>query len=174
LGEVDTFDGAASTACGDVLLVLWTTPLRLEHVRWVGRHLDGMAARYAGGFAMAQFISPTSSPPRPPGNAEAMDTIRRHGSALRLLVTVPLANGFWGSVVRSYMRATMIVTGRHGSFPIVATEARAVERLRAGATRFTPGAQHIEVSIGALHDALHTAWSSRAGRGRGAVRTWLA
>jgi hypothetical protein len=108
-----------------------------------------------------QLIAQSSTPPDDEARKLARARFTSVGSALRLMVTVPLGDELWTIVVRTIMRGIFVVTGSSKSLR-VATRADAIDVLYEAASETTPTRQEIEAAIDELHTVLGAeahAWS---------------
>ena len=98
-------DGVAVAVHGDLVLIVYQAPARLHRSRWLFDLLDeAAAAANPYGIKGLMVILSTADPPDAATRAENVTRLRRLGSGLRVLVTVPIGDVFWVSVVRTVMR----------------------------------------------------------------------
>lgn len=155
--SVQLFDGVASIALGDVMLTLWQTPARRERVRRVGSWAEELVRRTPGTIAACQFLLPSASPPDAGGRAEARAALRVVLPSARRLVTVPLGDAMWQSVVRGIIRVAVRLSGRSALIKVAANEREAFESLAQVATPRSPGLPELEAGLESLFDALGAA-----------------
>jgi hypothetical protein len=151
---VSVFDGVAAWSKGDILLTLWEKPARVERVRQVGVWAEALADGLEGDFAAAQFLLPSAKPPDGPARAEAKRTLDKIGPRARVLATVPLGGGLWQRVVRTIIRAAVLITGWSKVVKVPASHADALRLLASVATERTPPLNELEAGIDALQSAL--------------------
>jgi hypothetical protein len=151
---VQVFDGVASVALGDALLTLWQAPARAARIR----HVTGVAAalldRAPGSIVACQFLLPSASPPRMQERAEISAGIDLVMPRARRLVTTPLGDAAWQSVVRGVMRAGLFLIGQSTLVKVASSPAEAFGLLGQVSSAETPGAEALAAALDALHDAL--------------------
>jgi hypothetical protein len=106
---LETHDGIAVRACGDVLVVMWREASRIERIRWLGRCIDERIAANES-VVCCQIILASSSPPDAPARREGQALFERTGESIRRLVTVPVGDDLWMSIVRTILRGMAIVS----------------------------------------------------------------
>src|SRR6478672_1880468 len=95
----EMFDGVATLTRGDLLMIVYQKPARLHRSRWLFDRVDEFVKASHGDKIALMIILPTADPPDAPTRAENALRLRRLGSALRRIVTVPVGDAFWMSLV---------------------------------------------------------------------------
>ncbi len=151
--DVAAGDGVAFVVHGDVVLTLWKEPARVARGRWLFDATErGIAER--GSFVLIQLILPSSSPPDGPMRAESSVRIKRWGERLRRVVSIPLGDALWISVVRTIMRA-MFILQRNATTQVVASDiASGLRLVRDVSSVETPSFEALKSDIAALFVAL--------------------
>lgn len=111
-------DGISFTEHGDVAVLVWTGDARLERARWATTQLERVMRERSGPIIAIQLVRSTSKPPDGPARAEAGHQLELLGPRLRRLITLPLGDAFWMSVVRTVLRA-MTLLSRHSAVATV-------------------------------------------------------
>jgi hypothetical protein len=153
-GDVEVFDGVAGLTLGDTLLTLWQTPARPERIRQVTEWTEALIAETPGTIAACQFLLSTASPPNSAARAEALRGFRLVEPHARRLITVPLGDAVWHSIVRGIIRAGVAAWGRHKLIKVAASRAEAFDLLTEIATPRSPGRAELEAGLAALDAAL--------------------
>ena len=133
----EMFDGVATLTRGDLLMIVYQKPARLHRSRWLFDRVDEFVKSSPGDKIALMIVLPTADPPDAPTRAENRLRLRRLGPALRCIVTVPVGDAFWTSVVRTIMRALAVLQGRSAStsWPTPCTRASSVSSKRARTPR---------------------------------------
>ena len=152
--QAKTFDETALLATGDVVLVLWKGAARAHRTRWLFEQIEGTVAAHPQGILVLQQVLPTSNPPDGPARDENHLRIRKLGSSLRRLVTVPLGDALWMSLVRTIMRALAVVSGQAKSHFVADTEAEGIDLLLKAASPSTPSRRDLVAGLDELYRAL--------------------
>jgi hypothetical protein len=161
--EVSVFDGVASVTFGDTLLTLWGSPARAPRIRHVIEVAAGLLARTPGTIMACQFLLPSASPPglgERSAISEGLDIVMPRA---RRLVTTPLGDAAWSTVVRGVMRAGVMILRQAKLVKIAATPDEAFALLREDASESSPTHDTLSVGLAALHEALGTS-SPKRGR----------
>lgn len=154
MSMVKTGDGVAANVRGDLVLSLWQSPARIHRTRWFFDIVDEAATRNLGGIVAMLVILPTASPPDGPARAENAARLRKLGTAVRRVVTVPLGNPLFVNVVRTVMRAMFLIHGQSRVQMAESSLLTGIRRVLEGASPVTPGRAQIEADVNALYHAL--------------------
>src|SRR5262245_17122898 len=103
-------DGVAMSLHGDIIVLLWKSASRQHRILWLGRQISELTAPLDS-YVVLQLILPSSNPPDGAASAEVKRLIKSVEGKMRRLVSVPLGDTMWASIVRSVMRAMVVVTG---------------------------------------------------------------
>jgi hypothetical protein len=152
--NVKMYDGVAVIARGDLILIVYQQPARLHRTRWLFDMLDGAAAANLDGIKGLMVVLPTADPPDAPTRAENTARFRKLAPSMKLMVTVPVGDALWVSLVRTVMRAIHVIQGRSRNQAVLTTLEAGVERLLEAAGPKTPPRTQIEADLDALHQAL--------------------
>ena len=150
---VETFDGIAAARCGDVLLVLWKLPATLERFAWLEERLAELE-RAEPSFVLVQLISSSSSPPDAKLRARVRTVLRGLEGRMRHLVSVPLGDALWMSVVRVIMRGMTLVSGQGQRSSVASSAKEAFDVVAAVAQPATPSRNELEETLLAMCVAL--------------------
>lgn len=152
--EMHTVDGVASVILGDALVTLWSAPARAARIRHVTEVARALLDRTPDTIVACQFLLPSASPPR----LQERDEIRAGMDLVlpraRRLVTTPLGDAAWASVVRGVMRAGLFLLGQSQRVKVAANPAEAIAMLRDVSSPTTPSAETLSRALDALHRAL--------------------
>jgi hypothetical protein len=152
--QVAVFDGVASVTLGDTLVTLWQAPARSARIRHVTSVAAELLGRGPGTIAACQFLLPSASPPRLQERADVSAGVGVVLPRARRLVTTPLGDAAWQSVVRGVMRAGLFLIGQSARVKVAADPAEAFALLGEVATADSPDRAALERALDALHDAL--------------------
>jgi hypothetical protein len=154
MSQCKLFDGIALWSRGDTILIVWQTPARIHRLKWLFEQIDAVAARNLGGIVVLQLVLSTSSPPDGPAREENQVRMRRLGASLRRLVTVPLGDALWMSIVRAIMRGLTLVSGQSKSQFVASSEAEGLDLLMKAAGPSTPSRRELSTELDELYRAL--------------------
>jgi hypothetical protein len=151
---VRTNDGVAVLARGNAISIVYQSAARLHRTRWLFDTLDELAAEKPDGIIGFMVILPTADPPDAATRAENNARLRKLGTTLRLMVTVPVGDELWLSIVRTILRAMNVIHGKAHAYIVSATLEEGLDRLLQAAGPLTPSREQIKQDIDALHAAL--------------------
>jgi len=151
-GKVLLHDGVGMLRRGDVCLIVYQKPARLERTRWLFDVVDGMMEKTD--LLGLMIVLPSSEPPDAPTHQENYVRLRRLGPRVRRLVTVPVGNAFKMSVVRAVMRGLNVILGHSGTRFISDNVDAGLARLLEAKSAKTPTASHIVADLRAVYIAL--------------------
>jgi hypothetical protein len=152
--DVAVFDGVASVTFGDTLLTLWRSPARAPRIRHVVDVTSGLLARSPGTFMACQFLLPSASPPglgERGAIAEGLDIVMPRA---RRLVTTPLGDAAWSTVVRGVLRAGVVLLRQAKLVKVAGTPDEAFDLLAEDASATSPARETLALGLAALHEAL--------------------
>jgi hypothetical protein len=152
--KVNTKDGTAAVAVGDVLISLWLAPANVPLWHWHFAQVEETARRSPEGVLYLDLILPSSNPPDAALRAIMQADLRRFGPQLRKLIAVPLGDGMWISIVRAIVRGTLLVSGHAKRAAVVATVAEGITLACELASPATPTAQALRGAVTELFQAL--------------------
>lgn len=152
--NVQVFDGIALATAGDAIVVLWNAPSRVERIRWVFSQAALHLRACPEGVVVLQMILQSASPPDAEGRAENKRGLDLLGGRLRRLVTVPLGDDLWASVVRMVMRGMFMLQGQSQKLTVSDSVHSGIAQLGSVATARTPNARELDAGVGALFVAL--------------------
>jgi hypothetical protein len=151
---VEVFDGVASVAIGDTLLTLWQAPARAARIRHVTEVASALVRTRPGTIAACQFLLPSASPPRLQERSEIRAGLDVVMPRARRLVTTPLGDATWQSMVRSVMRAGLFLIGQSTLVKVASSATEAFELLGQVSTGESPGHDELEGALRSLYGAL--------------------
>ncbi len=153
-GRVRVHDGVAMPRRGDLCLIVYQKPARLERTRWlfdeIERAFDDAAADLVG----LLVVLPSADPPDAATHQENYARLRKLGARVRRLVTVPVGNAFKMSVVRAVMRGLNVVLGHSGTRFVADSIDAGITRLLEAKGSNTPPVGQILADLRALYLAL--------------------
>ena len=149
--DAESFDGVACAVRGNVLVSLWQAPARLARVRWLRQKSDDVSRRHPEGFMVLQLILASSTPPDSESRAEVTAMMKQWSTSLRLLVTVPLGDALWTTLVRTIMRAALIMSGTSGRHIVAGNEREGIAQVLSRASSHTPQQAALVAAINALY-----------------------
>jgi hypothetical protein len=155
---VQTHDGVGVACRGNLVLVFYGADARLHRTRWIFDRVDEVAARNPGGIYSLMAIIPNSAPPDAATRAENAKRFGQLDRVLIAMVTVALGDDFRVSIVRTLMRASILLSRQSGKHLIASTECEGIDRLlaeAAGDTRL-PSRSLIEGDLATLRRKLVT------------------
>jgi hypothetical protein len=162
---VQTHDGVGIVCRGNLALVLYVADARLHRTRWLFDRVDELISRNTGGIFVLMVIDPSAGPPDAATRAENAARFKRMGSTLLSMVTVASGDDFRVSIVRTVMRAMVLLSGQSDRHVIVASEREGLDRLFSAAKGDSrlPGRPQVEADLSALHAELRQAGPGSSG-----------
>ncbi len=152
--QVQVFDGVATAAAGDVMLVLWQSGAKAARIRWVNERALALIAKYPQGIAAAQFLLPSATPPGLGEVGEVRVALRAIAPHARRLIVVPLGSATWQSVVRGVMRAGLALLGQSERIKVAASASEALLLLDEMASGNSPARSDLDGALRMLFRAL--------------------
>jgi len=153
--EVEAHDGIAAMARGDTLVTLWRAPARLDRWKWQHDKIAKLAAAKPS-VILVSLILASSDPPDGPMRARMQKDFRDLGDKLRQIVVVPLGSSMWMSVVRTIVRATLLLSGQAGRQSVAANLDDGLRRVAEFAGTETPTGPELRKMFAAMSTALGT------------------
>ena len=159
--DLRTNDGVAVLARGNTISVVYQAAARLHRSRWLFDVIDELAAKNPDGILGLMVILPTADPPDAATRAENSARLRKLGISLRLMVTVPVGDDMWHTIVRTMMRAMNVIQGKAHAYVVSTSLEEGLDRLFQAAGPRTPSREQIQQDLDALHAALgvKTSWN---------------
>lgn len=154
MNRVEVFDGVASVACGDMLLMLWQTPARRARICQATRWVDAVVAEHPDTIAVCQLLLSSASPPDSEGRAVARVEALRLAPKIRRAVMVPLGGSLFQNLVRGILRAAVLVAGHGEQIKVASNERDAVDALIQVATPRSAARADLETAIESLYTSL--------------------
>lgn len=152
--RVEVFDGVAAVACGDILLLLWRTPARVERIRRAVAWTDALIAATPGTISICQFLLSSASPPDREARVLAKPEALRLAPRIRRAVMVPLGDSIWQNVVRAILRLAVLVAGHASKLKVVSSEREALDALLQVSSPHSADRRQLEAAVAALYAAL--------------------
>jgi hypothetical protein len=161
--DLQVKDGVAVGCRGDLVLVVYQAPARLHRTRWLFDMLDKAAAANPDGIRGLMVVLPTADPPDAKTRAENATRLRKLAPSVRLMVTVPVGDALWISVVRTVMRAMHLIEGRSRNQAVMTSLETGLDRLYEASGARTPPRSQTEADLDAMHLALGVpaSWAPR-------------
>jgi hypothetical protein len=148
--HVKAGDGVAAIELGDTLVIMWKKPATLERWKWQQALHESMIARNSNGIVCLDLILEGSNPPDSNVRATMQADFRRVGESLRRLVVVPLGDSMWLSVVRTIVRAVLLVSGQSKRQVVVRSVFEGIDKVREVAGVATPSPADLDSAVQAL------------------------
>ncbi len=155
--SVEIFDGVATMARGDTLLVVYSVAARLHRSSWIFDCAEKLIEDNPEGILCLLLVTSSADPPDAATRAENARRYGRLGSSLRMMVTVPVGNALWVSVVSAVMRGISMFHGHPESHAVSRTFADGMARLFEAAGPKTPSYAQIEEDLREMFRALKLA-----------------
>jgi hypothetical protein len=137
LPSVDVGDGIAMAAAGDVLFTVWKGPSVDALIDRFEPHVWAMADKYPS-FVIVQIIMSSSSPPNASVRARARRAMTTLGPRLRCVLSLPVGDGLWTTLVRTIMRGMAVLSGQSDIVRTASSLPDMFERIGALASAHTP------------------------------------
>jgi hypothetical protein len=153
-GHPSTFDGVGVMWRGDVMLIVYQHDARLHRTRWLFDQCEEVCAKLPGGIMALMVVLPTADPPDGPTRHENNSRLKKLGSKLRRLVTVPAGDAFRMSVVRAIMRAISVIQGTTNVQFVCNTIDDGLRVMLVGSSRITPSGAQLFDDLVVIHKAL--------------------
>lgn len=134
-------------------MVLWREDARAERMRWLQRELRQLLDDSSSNAVYLQIVESTSAPPDAETREVAKAIVLELSDRVPLVVTVPLGDSIWQSVVRTMLRLLLLVSGMGRRHIVVTTFEQACGVIEARATDSTPDA----AALGQTHTRLQAA-----------------
>ncbi len=132
---------------------MWKAPARIQRFRWLEPFVDSIGKDYDT-FVICQVILSSSDPPDAETRAAARRKFQQLENAMRRLVSVPVGDALWMSVVRTIMRGVAIVSGQRKMQTFAADVSEGIDQILAAGSGHTPPRKELERAIFALCEAL--------------------
>lgn len=139
---------------GDVCLIVYQKPARLERTRWLFDVLDAALDDNERCLLGFMIVLETADPPDGPTRQENHFRLRKIEHRVKRLVTTPIGDAFRLSVVRAVMRGLNVVLGHSGRRFITDTIQDGLTELLKAKTHETPPATQILTDLRAIYIAL--------------------
>lgn len=144
----------ALAASGDVIVVVWSGAMTHVHWRWYLDALKHAATLNASGVMALHLILPSSTPPAAPLRAQIQRDLREVGPALRHMIVAPLGTSIWVSLVRTIVRAVLVISGHASHLSLVSNVDEMLSAARQASSPRTPSADELKLILSELHRAL--------------------
>lgn len=165
--KVESHDGIGGVSRGDTLVTLWRSPATHERWRWQQDRIERLAASRSD-VVVVNVILGSSDPPDGSLRNQMQADFRKLGERLRRIVVVPLGGTMWMSVVRTIVRAILLLSGHSGRQSVVGTVPEALRKVAEVAGPDTPSAAEIREMLGALAKELGVRLDEGLREGEGA------
>lgn len=97
-------DGVAFGEMGDVVVMSWSAPVRIERAHWMTDRLQRRLSARDDSLVIVQLISVSATPPDAATRAQGAYMLTLVGPRTRCLVTLALGNDLWAILVRMINR----------------------------------------------------------------------
>jgi hypothetical protein len=139
---------------GDVCLIVYQKPARLERTRWLFDVLDAALDDNERCLLGFMIVLASADPPDGPTRQENHFRLRKIEHRVKRLVTTPIGDAFRLSVVRAVMRGLNIVLGHSGTRFIADNVDEGLKQLLEARTPETPPATQLLADLRAIYIAL--------------------
>lgn len=135
----------------------------MQRIRWVRDRAVARTVWHPSGIVVLQLLLPTATPPGPGELGEIRRGLQVIGPRARSLVLAPLGDGRWHDVVRTLLRAGLVVMRRSDRIRVVDSLPEALDHWAAVTSEATPSAEQL---ADALDDLFAAAGAPAPGRAR--------
>jgi hypothetical protein len=153
-GKVLVYDGVGMLFRGDTCLVVYQKPARIERTRWLFDVVANYLLDHDGDLLAFLIVLPSADPPDARTRQENNDRMRKLGSRIRRLVTLPIGNAFRVNIVRTVMRGLSMLAGHSDTRSIADTVEEGLDALLEVKSEHTPTASQIRADIADIYQAL--------------------
>jgi hypothetical protein len=153
-GIVRSYDGVGCITRGDAALVLYKSPARLERTRWLFDSIDALAATKPDGVIAFLVVLSTADLPDAATRVENTERMKKLGSSIRRVVTVPVGDTFRLNLVRTIMRSLSVLQGSSKIQMVSSTLEDGLARFIEAASPETPLKSQLVDDLAALYRAL--------------------
>lgn len=147
-------DGVAVAVLGDTFFLYWKAPATEDRVRWTIEQRKQLLR--SDSFVVADVVMSSSTPP----NARARELIVSDFSSLvpqmRRVIFAPIGNALWQSLVKTIVKAAMLVVKLTDRLSVCAGEDELIGQLRAEASPATASDAELREALRSLRVALET------------------
>src|SRR5580658_1434062 len=106
-------DAVSLTTREGLVTALWQGPAVVTRGRWLFDRTDEfVAAKPSRKFVILQLILQSSTPPNQEARADMSNRIRKLDKNLVRIVSVPVGDALWASIVGTIMRGANVLQGR--------------------------------------------------------------
>src|SRR5689334_22042741 len=151
---VQTYDGVGAVVRGNLILILYAADARLARTQWLFDRVDALANRSKDPILVLMVITESAGPPDAATRAENTRRFKQVGKSIRSMATVALGDAFKTNIVRSIMRAMLLLQGQAAWHFVATTVDEGFARLYKEAGAGTPPLATARDDLGALAAAL--------------------
>jgi hypothetical protein len=160
---VKATDDIATAAVGDTLVLLNRRTGTAEGWRsWMFPQIEALLAAHPGGIILFSVILPNAGTPDRETTAVIQTDLRRIGGKIRRNVVVVLGDAIWISVVRTFIRAIALISGRSREQVFATTIREGLEKVREAAGPSTASRADLEAALDACCDAIRATRVSKS------------
>lgn len=153
-GQIEVIDGVATRVVGDIVIVLWRSPASRERWKRLARACEAVAEESPHGLVCLDLILPSSTAPDATLRAEMQEDFRKIRPKMRRLVVVPLGDSTWLALVRTLVRAVLLVSGLSKQHSVVGTVTQGIDAVLEVKSARTPSHDQLHKIVRELFRAL--------------------
>jgi hypothetical protein len=135
--------GVGLLPVGDTLLVMWRDRASFEGWHFQFGEMHALADRMRQPILCVGFILSSSEPPGAALRSGMTADLRRGGAIFRRIVVVPTGSSLWTSIVCSFVRGALVVSGFAGQLSVANSVSSAVQRVKEFAGPQTPAEREL-------------------------------
>jgi hypothetical protein len=154
--DIKLGDGGAVTELGDTIIVMWSAPATLKRWQWWMALQDAFLAKQSKDILCLYLILATSDPPDGKLRWTMQADFKRMGTQIRRQVVVPLGDSVWLAIIRTVVRAILLMSGHSKRQVVTSSIAEAFQRIAEVAGPATPSRTQLIAMVAALAKALGT------------------
>jgi hypothetical protein len=135
--NIETLNGLAVAAVGDVIISTWHDPVTLHNWAWYRARLDRLRAKYPKVLCIS-IILPESSPPDIRLRKQMESDLKAAEEIQKYIIVFPKSDSLFAGVARAIVRTAFYIIRRSGVNEFVNTLDEAAVMVGHYATRDTP------------------------------------
>lgn len=141
--NIETLNGVAVAALGDVLIVTWYDPVTIQNWAWYRARLDRLRTKYPKVFCIS-VILPESNPPDIRLRKQMESDLKAAEEVQKYIIVFPKSDSLFAGVARAIVRTAFYIIRRSGVNEFVNNIDEATAMLSQHATRETPKSNTIK------------------------------
>jgi hypothetical protein len=141
--NIETLNGVAVAALGDVLISAWYDPVTLQNWAWYRARLDRLREKHPSVLCVS-IILPESNPPDIRLRKQMESDLKAAAEIQKYIIVFPKSDSLFAGVARAIVRTAFYIIRRSGVNEFVNTIDEAAAMLSQYATRETPKSNTIK------------------------------